>query len=646
MKRRAGSRPTEVDISRRLLLAGGGGGLIFAGLTARLAHLQLYKAEDLGRLAEENRVSRELVPSRRGLIFDRFGESLATHRTSWNVFAAAEDIDDVPALLNQLGRYVEITDARRERILRDFQREYSFIPVTILSDLTYEQFTRLSVRKPQLPGVSIEAVEARSYPRGRDFAHVLGYVARPNRTEIDAAIEGLSADDEQQADQIRRIERIYRHPNMRIGRLGMEKQADDWLRGTPGVHRYVKNAEGRVLERLPDDDNAPKAGSDIHLTIDAGLQRAAIEIFGEETGAAVVMDVKSGDILALASTPTFDPNDFVNGISTEDYASLRDDDRSPLYHKAYDGVYPPGSTFKMVVGAAALQAGVTTPNERVYCPGHYQFGNRRFHCWKRGGHGSVNLNGAIQGSCDVYFYEMSQRVGADKIAEAAKAFGLGQHYALGMTGGASGIVPNDEWKRRRYGEGWYEGETLNYGIGQGYLNASPLQLAVMTARIAAGTGEQIMPRMIGAGPALDKHSPVGEMPSSDIIAQLQAGMFAVTSEPGGTALRSGDIGYQGICMAGKTGTAQVRYISAAERASGVIRNEDLPRKMRDHALFVGYAPHDNPRYAVSIVVEHGSSGSGTAGPLARDIMREAFVRSSGRPPSFQYAAKSKDNEQG
>ena len=629
------SDDNSVDTVRRLLLAGGAGGLVFAGIGARLAHLQLFSEDKFIRLAEENGVSREPAPSRRGQIFDRFGEPLATHRTSWNVFAARENIDDVKSLLDQIGRIVDFPDASRERVLRDFAREQRFIPVSILSDLTYEQFARLSVERPRLPGVSIEAAEARSYPRGRDFAHVLGYVARPNQGEIDRAIEGL--DPEKDLDQINRIKRVYKHPSMRVGRLGMERRADAWLRGTPGTYRYVKNAQGRILERLPDDETAPKPGSDIHLTIDAGLQRASIEQFGDLTGAAVVMDVETGDVLTLASTPTFDPNDFVNGISSADYAALREDERAPLYHKAYDGLYPPGSTFKMVTGSAALKAGLITPNERIYCSGRYPFGGRNFHCWKRGGHGSMNMHTAIQHSCDVYFYEVARRLGPEKISEEAKAFGLGIDYELGITGGAQGIVPNDSWKRERYGQPWYDGETLNYGIGQGYLNVTPLQLAVMCARMAAGDRRQTLPRLIGNGPAFEQAERSGDLPDTAILERIRAGMYAVTSEPGGTALRAGDIGYQGIRMSGKTGTAQVRNIAASERITGVIDNEDLPRRLRDHGLFIGFAPYDNPKYAVAVVTEH-SGGSSAAYPIAREIMREAFERSSGKEPNYKYAA--------
>lgn len=633
----------EVDTVRRILIAGGAGGVIWGGLVSRLVNLQLMNQDKFAAMAQNNQIS--LVPAlaRRGLIFDRFGEPLATHRTAWNVYAARENIDDLSKTLAKIASVVELSEERQERLLRNFRQEQSFIPVSILNDLTYEQFTRLSVLRAELPGVSIEASEARSYPRGRDFAHIVGYVARANQKEIDAAIEGLDPSVDADRVQITRIKSILKHPNMRVGRLGIERELDDWLRGNPGNHKYIRNAQGRTIQRLEDDEAAPRSGKDIHLTIDAGLQRSAIEYFGDQAGAAVVIDLKSGDILTLASTPTYDPNDFVNGISTTEYNELRNDERAPLYHKAYDGVFPPGSTFKMVVGSAALRAGVISANDRVHCSGGYNFGNRRFHCWKRGGHGSVNLHTAIQQSCDVYFYEVAKRLGPQRIYEEARSFGLGTRYELGMTGGSAGVVPNDAWKRKRFNEPWYDGESLNYGIGQGYLTVSPLQLAVMTARLAVGDKLDIMPKLIGAGPEIPGEAPYGSLPEKAILDQLRSGMFAVTSEPGGTALRAGDIGIDGIRMAGKTGTAQVRVISAAERVRGVIDNKNLPRRLRDHGLFVGFAPYDNPRFAVAVVAEYGG-GSSAAYPVAKAIMREAIIRNSGRSASYDVAARDPDSE--
>ncbi|MCH9751472.1 MAG: penicillin-binding protein 2, partial [Alphaproteobacteria bacterium] len=366
----------------------------------------------------------------------------------------------------------------------------------------------------------------------------------------------------------------------------------------------------------------------------AELQKFAIDRFGEESGAAVVLDIETGDILAFVSTPAFDPNDFVNGISSKDYALLRDDvEYSPLYHKAYDGTYPPGSTFKMVVAAAALEAGVINPNERVYCPGHYRFGNNTWHCWKKRGHGSVNMHWAIKGSCDVYFYEIAKRMGIENLADMGRRFGFGQRWELGLTGGRSGVMPDDAWKRAARGEPWYEGETLNIGIGQGQVSTSPLQLAVMSARIAA-EGKIVTPRIIGDGPRPDTDIPFDEPLDPEIMQRMKAGMYGVTSEAGGTALRSGDLGLGGPRLAGKTGTSQVRRISAAERASGILKGDNIARRLRDHALFVAYAPHDDPKYAISVVVEHGEGGSKAAAPVARDIIAEALRIDARRTPSY------------
>lgn len=644
--RNQSSRIENVDDIRRnaLIFAGVSGTLVWTGLLGRLAQLQLFESSDLQQAADNNAINFEAAPPRRGQVFDRFGEPLATHRNSWSVYAKREDLDDVEGTLRRIAENVEMSDASIARVLRAFARERRFLNVPILEDLTYEQFARLSVDRHHLPGVTIEATQARSYPRGRDFAHVVGYVARPNQRDIERTMEERGVDP--RSEQANGIRRQLKHPAMRVGRLGLERYADEWLKGEFGELAYEKNAQGRTLGRITERDKPPVPGQDIWLTVDAGLQRSIIERFGDETGAAVVLDLESGDILALASKPTYNPNDFVNGISSSDYNALRTDERSPLYHKAYDGVYPPGSTFKMVVGSAALRHGVITPEERVVCNGRYPFGNRTFHCWKREGHGPVNLHEALKVSCDTYFYEVSRRLGPEKISEEAKAFGLGIDYHLGITGGAAGVVPNDAWKRAQLNEPWYDGETLNYGIGQGYLTTSPLQLAVMTARFALGGSRMIQPRLVGQGPEVPSNPIIGDMPTADIIERLKAGMFGVTSEPRGTALRSGDLGLGGVRMAGKTGTAQVRYISAAERASGVIKNDDLPRRLRDHALFVGYAPHDAPKYAVAVVVEHGGSGSSDAAPVAKDVLREALVRNSGRSPRFQFAATPVTEDQG
>ena len=519
-----------------------------------------------------------------------------------------------------------------EEIQTNRIRRASFVPVTVVQELSYEEFARLRVRAVEMDGVDVQMASTRSYPRGRDFAHVLGYVARASADDLTRLAEGRSP------DELKTFEELFRHPDIRVGRQGMERFAEDWLRGRPGRRRVVTNAHGRPMQELEQDPtNAAVAGKDLFVTIDAELQRVAIERFEGESGAAVLMDVASGDVLAMVSTPAFDPNSFVNGISGKDYAELRDNPMAPLYPRAHGGVYPPGSTFKMVVATAALEAGVVKTTDTVRCGGSYRFGNRTWHCWKKGGHGTMNMHNGIKHSCDVYFYEIARRTGVSKIAEVAHKFGFGETFVLGMTGGRSGLVPDPAWKLKARGEPWFEGETLNFGIGQGQLGVTPLQLALMTARIAA-TGAPLKPKLIGFGPPSDEDKML-DAPLDPAIMEIQkAGMYGVTSEPGGTGYRSGDLGLGGPRLAGKTGTAQVRRISAEERAKGIRGGASIARELRDHALFVAYAPTDNPRYAVSVIVEHGEGGSRTAAPVGRDILAAAIKMDSGRTPVYAKRA--------
>jgi len=626
----------EADFDRRLLLAMGAGGAVFATLVARLSQLQFFEAEHYRKLADENHIRLVLAPPERGQILDRFGRPLASQRQAGRVSVVPERLDDPEATLLQLSKFIDLPESRVKRVLEEIQsnriRRASFVPVTVLQELSYEEFARLRVRAVEMDGVDVQMASTRSYPRGRDFAHVLGYVARASADDLTRLAEGRSP------DELKTFEELLRHPDIRVGRQGMERFAEDWLRGRPGRRRVVTNAHGRPMQELEQDPtNAAVAGKDLFVTIDAELQRVAIERFEGESGAAVLMDVASGDVLAMVSTPAFDPNSFVNGISGKDYAELRDNPRSPLYPRAHGGVYPPGSTFKMVVATAALEAGVVKTSDTVRCGGSYRFGNRTWHCWKKGGHGTMNMHDALKHSCDVYFYEIARRTGVRKIAEVSHKFGFGETFVLGMTGGRSGLVPDPDWKLKARGEPWFEGETLNFGIGQGQLGTTPLQLALMTARIAA-TGGPIKPKLIGFGPPSDEDKML-DAPLDPAIMEIQkAGMYGVSSEPGGTAYRSGDLGLGGPRLAGKTGTAQVRRISAEERAKGIRGGEAIARELRDHALFVAYAPADNPRYAVSVIVEHGEGGSRTAAPVGRDILAAAIKMDSGRTPVYAKRA--------
>ena len=623
------------DFSRRMILAAGAGGVVWAGLVARLFQLQVLEREKYQAAAEDNHIRLALAPPQRGRILDRFGKPLASHRRAGRVSIVPEQTSDPAGTLAKIAALIELPNERVEKLVKEIatsrRRNAGFVPVIVANELTYEDFASMNVHAAEIPGVQVEMALTRSYPRGRDLAHVLGYVARASQDDLDRLSGGMVE------DEAKRLEKLFRHPDMRTGRQGMERFAEEWLRGKPGFRKQVTNAHGRVIEEIPDEKFAPVAGKDLYVTIDSELQRAAIERFGDESGAAVVLDVETGDVLAMVSTPAFDPNDFVNGISGSAYAELRDNPRSPLYPRAHGGVYPPGSTFKMVVATAALESGAVKPTDRVHCNRYYHFGNRTWHCWKKGGHGSVDMHSAIKGSCDVYFYEIARRTGVDQIAATARKFGFGEAWTLGMTGARGGLVPDPEWKQKALGEKWYEGETLNFGIGQGQLGVTPLQLALMTARIAS-EGHDLKPKLVGLGPKSEQDGILDAPLDGDIMRRMKAGMYGVTSEGGGTAYRSGDLGLGGPRLAGKTGTAQVRRITKAERDKGIRKGSEIERELRDHALFVAYAPADDPKYAIAVVVEHGEGGSSTAAPLARDILHFALKNDSRRKPVYGQTA--------
>ncbi len=409
------------------------------------------------------------------------------------------------------------------------------------------------------------------------------------------------------------------------------------MRGKAGTKRIEVNAGGRVMRELSRDDFTP--GNDLQLTIDHGLQNYAQARLAGESAGSVVIDIETGDLLAMASAPSFDPNLFVRGISSRDYNGLRDDIYRPLFNKTVQGLYPPGSTFKMMTGIAALKAGVIGPRETVWCPGYMAFGGRRFHCWKRGGHGHMDFNNALTQSCDVYFYEAANRVGVDRLAELCHEFGLGQRHDLPLSAIQEGIVPSTKWKAQVRGERWNPGETLNTAIGQGDVLASPLQLAVMTARIASG--KAVKPRLIksidGLDVPLEEALPLNV--DSTALGMARKGMWNVSNGSRGTARRSRIVA-EGLEMAGKTGTSQVRNITAAERARGVTRNDQLPWNRRDHGLFVAYAPFDKPKYAIATIVEHGGGGSSAAAPPSRDILLYALYGDV--PPLDAYPADQRE----
>lgn len=593
-------------VTRRALLIGGGMGAMFAALGWRMRYLGVEQADQFRLLAEENRINMRLIPPTRGVIHDRNGKVLAENEQNYRVVITREDADDVQAVLNRLSHVIPMTQRDMDEALDGLEKNSPFVPITVKDRLSWEEFSRVALNTPALAGITPETGMSRHYPRDTDFAHVIGYVGPVSEKDL----EGVENPDP-----------VLRIPKFQIGKIGVEKWLEDTLRGQAGTRRIEVNHVGRVMRELDRAEGTP--GSDVHLTLDAGVQNFIQARLGEESAACVVMDVENGDIIAAVSAPSFDPNLFVRGISNADFRYLMDHDHRPMANKAVQGAYPPGSTFKMVTALAALEDGVITPESTFHCPGHYEAGGRKFHCWRRGGHGAVNLERSLMESCDVYYYEVALKVGIDKIAEMGRRLGLGVRHDLPMSAITEGNMPDKAWKLERHQAEWRIGDTINASIGQGYVLTSPLQLAVMTARLASGRA--VKPRLVraidGQEVPVEPAEPLG-LASSNLTPVLN-GMVAVMNGKAGTA-RSARIVADGMTMAGKTGTAQVRNISAAERAAGVISNDQLPWNRRDHALFVGFAPADKPRYAVSVVVEHGSGGSTAAAPIARDALLRAL----------------------
>ena len=590
------------------MLAGGKFALL-STLIGRMYYLQVIEADRYKTLAEDNRISMRLLPPPRGRILDRKGVPLAVNEQNYQVLLVPEQARDVDETLHALDAVIGLTPGERKRVLREIKRKRSFVPVTVRENLTWKDVARIEVNTPDLPGIMIDVGQSRYYPEGLATAHVLGYVAA-------VAEKDLTGDP------------LLELPGFRIGKAGMEKVHDLALRGSGGSSQVEVNAYGRVIRELNRQEGRP--GADVRLNIDFELQKMATKRLGGESGVAVVIDVHTGDILTLASNPSFDPNAFNRGLSAKEWKALISNPRTPLNNKAVSGQYAPGSTFKMIVALAALEKGVIAPQQKIFCQGHMELGTSKFHCWKKEGHGPQDMTEAIMHSCDVYFYEIARRTGIDRIAAMARRFGLGSVVGLDLPGESRGSIPDRDWKRAIHGDGWHMGETLIAGIGQGYVLATPLQLAVMTARIANG-GFAIKPKLTRA---LDNHSSGNDQPidapqniglNPNHLKIVRDAMAAVTNLPSGTAYRSRIVD-PGMEMAGKTGTAQVRRITKVEREQGVVKNEELPWEQRDHASFVGYAPVDAPRYAIAVVIEHGGSGSKAAAPVARDILREVQLR--------------------
>jgi penicillin-binding protein 2 len=621
--------------TRRTIVAAGASIALLGTVAARLYHLQVMQKDHYTRLAEDNRVNRRLLAPIRGHILDRDGLVLAGNSRNYRVMILPEQIPAdasgrpmVAATLDQLANILPISERMRERILKEARQSPRFRPLMVAEGLSWEDFSRLNVLLPDLPGVQPEVGERRDYPYGPHFSHVLGYVGRVADSDIEA-MRRAAARMDQKLDPV--LEETLHLPTFRIGKSGVEFATEEGLRGDPGAEQVEVNAFGREIKLLSHHDGEP--GADVHLTLDGNLQNYIMDRLQGQSAAVVVLDVSNGDILALASVPGFDPNPFAIGLTNEQWIALRDDEFNPLINKPLAGQYPPGSTFKLATALAALESGKIRPEQTFFCSGSFPFGEHVFHCWKKEGHGWMNFHDGIKNSCDSYFYQVSLAAGIDRIAKSARDLGLGTNYGFILSGAKNGLIPDTQWKKRALGVKWYDGETLSAAIGQGYILATPLQLAVMVARVANG-GRAIVPRLVHAiGDTLFDSSPAPDLGiDPGHLALVREGMNGVSNEPGGTAFVS-RITEPGFELCGKTGTAQVRAITMQERLGGVIKNEDLPWKLRDHALFVAYAPAHKPAYAISVLIEHGGGGGKTAAPIGRDILLYAQKRDPlSRPP--------------
>lgn len=595
---------TDKQLTRRVALIGGVQAIAFFGLASRLGQLQFLHADKYTMQSEENRIKIQVVPPIRGVVHDRSGQALADNKVNYRLFLERDHPKQAKRSLERLASILGWDEQTRQEIEKKLKESRRHIPSLLQENMTWEQVVKTEFHLPELPGVFIEEGQLRYYPLAEKASHLLGYVGR--------VAPGDEEDDSP----------LYRLPEFKIGKNGVELRYEDELRGRAGSRQLEVNAKGITVREL--NYQPFHQGQEIRLTIDAELQAYAAERLGEESGAIVVMDAHHGDVLACVSMPAFDPNQFSKGISTNYWKSLLEHERNPLLNKALSGIYPPGSTFKMLVGLAGLEAGVITPSQTIYCPGHYVLGNRRFNCWKAGGHGSVNLNHAIAESCDTYFYKVGERVGIDAITDMARRFGLGEVSGLGLTGEKSGLLPSDEWKRRVHQTPWVKGDTINASIGQGFVLATPIQLAIMTARLV--TGKQVEASLsVRENPSF---APINI--ETSYLQYILEGMRNVTMAGYGTAYAR-RIKEEGMEMGGKTGTSQVKRITRRG-----IRQSSLPWEHRHHALFVGYAPVNNPSVVASVVIEHGGGGSSAAAPVARDVLHKVQQLAQAHPKRYRW----------
>jgi penicillin-binding protein 2 len=580
--------------SRRTMILGAGQAALGGVLMMRLGYLQLWKHKKYSIQADSNRIKPVIRPAPRGTIFDRYGEKLTSNESNFRLLVYLDRKKNSEKAVEQLAKIISLSEKEKEVFLSKIRNARRKSVVSLVDNLGYDDLARIETYSHDLPGISIESGTIRRYPYPYETAHFLGYVSLPSESE---------ADNKQQT--------LFLHPDFRVGKSGLERSFDESLRGKYGVKYMEVDVHEVPIRTLSKDPT--KEGSRINTTIDLELQKFAVQKVKDLVASTVVMDVKTGEVLSYVSSPSFDPNKFVEGVSREYWKELIEDPRKPLNNKPIAAIYPPGSTFKTMVAIAALEEKFN-PEERVYCDGSYRLGRRNFHCWKEGGHGSLNMSDALKNSCNIYFFHVSNQIGYDKISEVSRRFGYGEKIDVSLYGANSGLIPSPEWKQNVLKEPWVGGDTLNASIGQGNVLATPLQMALVTARIANG-GVPIQPYLVRNRNIYTQFDALKKSPlvKAEHLKIISEGMSRVMNEKGGTAFYK-RIRKKGYEMSGKTGTSQViskreRDMTAAEKKSSA-----------NHAIFVGFAPNHDPKYAVSVVVEHGGSGSRVAAPIGRDLL--------------------------
>ena len=597
------------SINRRMFITGSLKFFVMIGLVSRLFFLQIKENKKYLTLSDKNRIREWKLAPVRGEFHDYFGKVIAGNFESYQLHIIPEQVEDFRYVIYRIKDLLELSDREFTKILKKKNEIKSWETLIVSDNLTWKKFSKINNHLYDLNGVKPVISISRNYPYNENFTHVIGYVSQAN------------------ANDVEKTEVIKKNfvPGLKVGKVGLEKSLEEKLIGTNDIERYEVNAYGRRISQL--EFQKGEKGKTLKLTVDTKVQQLANELLKDKAGSICVMDIYTGSIIAMHSSPSFDPNLFVFGISQDDWQVIRNDPMKPLVNKTLQGNYSPGSTIKPIVALSALENRIINTNFTVECTGKKEMYGQTYHCWKKKGHGFVSLRNAMKQSCDTYFYEIARRLGVDKLSETAKKFGLGKEVFGDLFSiEKKGLIPNTQWKKNALGKGWLLGETMITGIGQGYIQTTPIQLCLMTAQIANG-GYKIYPHIVeneNKTQPIDKFTPLYK--ESKNIEIIQDAMFGSTNEVMGTSYRSriNDPKYQ---FAGKTGTAQVKKITERDRELD-LKTFEIPYEERDHALYIAFGPYKNPRYALSILVEHGGNGSTTAAPMAKKLFKLIIDRHS------------------